>query len=446
MKRNFLTLTLALLISLLLTVSVSAAEYGVIYTETDVLQSDDLSELGEYDLPLFTETYGIDLRVDVLASIGDFTSVEEAAGAIYDSYDYGYGDGRNGMTLTLLVHEDEDGVMIDEWYVYAGGDSNELVLNGPWNVFPALNEIMTEENWAGDAEQDSETLAAAVRGMRDGLEKFVLAGGVAGSIWSPNVDSEPGEEIVSDGTPSDVPDKFPSADETIGYVTDTAGIMTGAERQELEQAAQAVSEKHGFGVYVITVDSFREATDSNDVFDGATTLYKKYDLGVGNERKGVLLLLSMRGRDYSLVTYSDYGNYVFDQPTREEMTYWFLDDFGNDDWYTGFADYVDACDAFLSEGPDNLKSEIAVLTGMIFLIPLIIAAIAIFILGCKMKSVAKKTQADVYAGDGLELIRSYDQFTHATEIRKKREEESDSNRGSTHSKSSGGFGGTSGKF
>ena len=192
--------------------------------------------------------------------------------------------------------------------------------------------------------------------------------------------------------------------------------------------------------------SFREATDSNDVFDGATTLYKKYDLGVGNERKGVLLLLSMRGRDYSLVTYSDYGNYVFDQPTREEMTYWFLDDFGNDDWYTGFADYVDACDAFLSEGPDNLKSEIAVLTGMIFLIPLIIAAIAIFILGCKMKSVAKKTQADVYAGDGLELIRSYDQFTHATEIRKKREEESDSNRGSTHSKSSGGFGGTSGKF
>ena len=237
-----------------------------------------------------------------------------------------------------------------------------------------------------------------------------------------------------------------AAGETIGYVTDSANLMTAQEQQALEQAAWEISEAHGFGVYLMTVESFRDATDSFDVFDGATTLYNKYDLGLGDERRGVLLLLSMNGRDFALVTYSDYGNYVFDQTTREEMAGYFLDNFAEDDWYGGFSDYLDSGDAILTEAPDRLSSEISALTGIIFLIPLIIAAIAIRILGGKMKSVASAAQADAYTG-GLELIDSYDRFTHATETRHKRKEESDSDSSNrTRSKRSGGFGGTTGKF
>lgn len=454
MKRKFLTLTLALLTSLLLAVSASAAEYGVIYTEAECLQSDELSALGQNDLPAFTEAYGIDLRVDVLTSLVDFASVEEAAAGIYDSYEYGYGDGRNGVTLTLLVHEDEDGVVMDEWYVYAAGDSHELTVNGPWNVFPELNDIMIDENWAGDAQQDTQTLTMAVTGMKDGLEKFVLAGGVADTIWDPSTgfvteSAQTPELGTTETVTTDAPDSFPAAGETIGYVTDTAGLLTAAQRQQLEETAQNISDKYGFGVYLITVDSFRDHTDSYDIFDGATTLYKKYDLGVGEEKKGVLLLLSMNGRDFSLVTYSDYGNYVFDQTTREGMTSWFLDNFADDDWYGGFADYLAASDELLMEGPDKLQSEITALTGIMFLIPLGIAAAVISVMGRRMKSVAKAVQAEAYAEGGLELTRSDDQFTHSTETRHKRKEDSDDTRsggGRTSSKSSGGFGGTSGKF
>lgn len=447
MKRTCLTLTLALLVSLLLAVSANAAEYGVIYTETDILQSEELTLLGEQELPRFTETYGIDLRVDVLTTIGDFPSVEEIAPVIYDSYEYGCGDGGHGVSLTLLVHEDGDGVALDEWYVYAGGDSWELTTNGPWNVFPYLNEIMTEENWAGDGEQDSRTLALAAAGMVEGLESFVLAGGVHSTIWSPVADGEPEENHII-MAPAE-PDSFPAAGETIGYVTDTAGILTAEERQTLEEVAKEFSDRHGFGIYIITMDSFRDVTDSYDVFDGATTLYSKYKLGMGEDRKGILLLLSMNGRDFSLVTYSDYGNYVFDQETREGMTGYFLDDFAQDDWFAGFADYLSASDSILTDGPDKLQSEISGMVGTIFLFPLIVAAIVIFILGRKMKSVFRATEAEAYAGGGLELTRSYDQFTHATETRRKRKEDSDGGGGGggrTHSRSSGGFGGTSGKF
>ena len=162
-------------------------------------------------------------------------------------------------------------------------------------------------------------------------------------------------------------DPFPTSGEQIGYVTDAAGILTVAERERLEQAAQTVSENHDFGVYIITVDSFRDYTDSYEVDDGAVALYQKYDLGLTEEDKGILLLLSMRGRDFSLVTYSDYGNYVFDSYARETAAAYFLDDFSVDDWYGGFLDYLISCDEILAEGPDKLQSEIRSMIGMILL-------------------------------------------------------------------------------
>ena len=111
------------------------------------------------------------------------------------------------------------------------------------------------------------------------------------------------------------------------YVTDDAGILTPAEVQELSTQAQIVSEKHDFGIYFMTTDNFHDYTDSNDVFDAATALYKQHDMGMGEERKGLFLLLSMSERDFSLITYSDYGNFIFDQGTREEVADCFLDNF-----------------------------------------------------------------------------------------------------------------------
>jgi len=100
----------------------------------------------------------------------------------------------------------------------------------------------------------------------------------------------------------------------------------------------------------------------------------------------------------------------------------------------------------LAEGPEKVSSGITARVGIIFLVPLIVAAVVIVILGRKMKSIATATQAEAYVGDGLRLSRQYDQFTHATEVRKKRKEESSGGGGGTRSKKSGGFGGTSGKF
>lgn len=420
MKRKFLTFALTLLTCVLFALPAFAAEYGVIYTEAQCLQSDELTEIGKRYLPRYAAFYETDLRVDVLTGIGDFSSLEEAAAAIYDEYDYGYGKGRNGVTLTMLVHEDEDGVALDEWYLYAAGDNNALTTVGIQMAVDALQESMDADDWAGDAQQDTQALVKAINTTADTLTEFFLS--------------------------SDASDSLPAEGETIGYMTDTAGILTQGEREALEQTARSISEKHGFGVYMITVDSFYDVTGSHDIHDAATALYRKYDMGIGDEHRGLLFLMSMEERDFSIVTYSDYGNFIFDAVAREELVYAFRDDFSVDNWYDGFADYLTDCDTMLAEGPEKVSSGITARIGIIFLAPLIVAALVIVILGRKMKSVAAATQAEAYVGDGLKLSRQYDQFTHATEVRKKRKEESSGGGGATRSKKSGGFGGTSGKF
>lgn len=236
------------------------------------------------------------------------------------------------------------------------------------------------------------------------------------------------------------------AGEVTDYVTDSAGILTAAEEERLEQSARSISETYEFGLYIITMDDFRDVTDSSDIFDGATALYRKYDLGIGETHKGLLFLMSMNERDFSIVTYSDYGNYVFDEVAREELVYTFRDDFSDNDWYSGFADYLAECGVMLEEGPDKVQSGINARIGLIVLIPLIVSIVVILILGRRMKSVAEATQAEAYVGDGLTLTKEWDQFTHSTQIRRKRKEESSGGGGGTRSRSSGGFGGTSGKF
>lgn len=159
--------------------------YHAVYDETGILWSEELELLSSEILPNLTEKYGIDMRVDVLTDLGEFKDLEEAAEHIYREYDYGSVYGKNGVTLTLLVHKDENGVALDAWYPYAAGESWELTTHGTWNICRESDTWLTSEAWEGDCENDAKMLAGAVNDMAVGLENFVLAGGVGSTIWNP---------------------------------------------------------------------------------------------------------------------------------------------------------------------------------------------------------------------------------------------------------------------
>lgn len=163
--------------------------YRAVYDETGLLWSEELERLSTDILPSLTEKYGIDMRVDVLTDMGDFEDLSETAAFLYQEYEYGSPYGRNGVTLTLLVHEDDTGVTLDAWHPYAAGESWELTTNGTWNICRESDIWLAQEAWEGDRGKDAKMLAGAVNDMAVGLEKFVLAGGVGSTIWNPLTES-----------------------------------------------------------------------------------------------------------------------------------------------------------------------------------------------------------------------------------------------------------------
>lgn len=243
----------------------------------------------------------------------------------------------------------------------------------------------------------------------------------------------------------------------LDYITDQYGLLEDDEYEDLNALAKQLSEYYDFGVYTVLVDDYTKYGDGN-IFDVATSIYKYYNLGHGEGKDGLMLMLSMYERDYVLITYGDFGNYAFNDDGRIAMTKYFLDDFGDDFWYGGIFDYLDTSRMYLEaaengnpysatnvliteeERSDMIASDIAI----ILILPLIIAFIVIAILSTKMRSVAIATTAHAYAVGQLNLRNRRDTYTHSTETRTKIEKSGGSGGTTTHR--SGGFSGTSGKF
>lgn len=446
MKYKLWILIIMLFFAATFTFPVEAAEYGVIYDETEQLYTDELKVLGTETLPQFTEKYGIDLRVDVLQGIGDYETLEDAAVGIYESYEYGSGEGKNGVSLTIHVFGNEDGYEVLDWYTYFAGDSEELTVNGPSNLYE-VEKYLSDEAWSGNMEQDAYALTNAVDTFVSGLEAFVLAGGVGETIWSPYADAE---TVETD---------WMSEEAQLDHVTDGAGLLTEEEWQNLEKQARELAEKHHFDVYAVIVDDYLEYTDGS-VQDAAEAIYKRYSLGSGSEKDGLMLLLSMKDRDYSLITHGSNGNYTFNDEGRVYLTEYFLDDFAENNWYTGLEDYLmwsgeyltaaEAGEPYSDDNQPMSSEERTVAIGIriliILLVPLAIAGIYVSVLTAKMKNVAEATKAAGYVSGNLKLKTQTDQFVHATETRTKISQDSDNDDHSSRSGSSSGFSGTSGKF
>ncbi len=207
----------------------------------------------------------------------------------------------------------------------------------------------------------------------------------------------------------------------------------------LETRAEELSTEYACGIYVITVDDFRNYTTDEDVYEAAKSLYQEYRLGYGEEQSGELLLLSMEERDYALIAYG-YGNTAFTDYGKDRLSEKFLDDFGENSWYKGFSDYLEKSGSMLRQAREGHAGIlISIVTALV--IALVITALAA---KYSMQSVSRAHTAAAYLDAGSVTITGReDRFSHVTEVRERIE--SDHRSGGTTIDSDG-FSGKSGKF
>ena len=229
-------------------------------------------------------------------------------------------------------------------------------------------------------------------------------------------------------------------------VTDAAGLLTDDEIVKLENKAQAIADEYHVGVYIVTIDDYRDVT-TEGVYEATYTIYHQYTMGVGADRNGIMLLLSMDDRDYGMFVYGDAAEYAFDEYGQSMLEDVFLDNFDDDDWYGGFRDYLDECGSYLQQAADGspVRASPALFIVIAIAIAVVIAFAVCAAMTGKMKSAKKQKTANAYIAGGLKLTQSTDFFTHRTQTRRKIERNDSSSSGS-HSESGGGGSGRSGKF
>ncbi len=242
-------------------------------------------------------------------------------------------------------------------------------------------------------------------------------------------------------------------------VVDEANLLSASEERRLLDKVNEISERQNCDVVIVTVYDIGNKTPNeyaDDFFD-----YNGY--GKGKNADGIILLLSMKDRDWAISTtgfaikaFTDAGQeYIMDdvQPKLSSGNY-----------YDAFSTFAKLCDEYITQaksgkaydvnnipkGQVNSKETITLFERMIiFGVAAVVALIIVSIMKSSLKTVKSQKSAVNYIVEGsMKLTENRDTFLYKN-VTKRAKPKNNSHRGgsSTHRSSSGrSHGGSRGKF
>ena len=231
-------------------------------------------------------------------------------------------------------------------------------------------------------------------------------------------------------------------------VNDSAEVLTEDEDGELEASLEELSVRQSFDVIIATIDSL-ESEGCTSMEEYADDLYDYCQFGCGENRDGVLLLISTGDRKWHIST-CGYGITAFTdagiQYLGEQMTPFMADgDYaGAFRTFVQWSDtYIDAARAGHPYDVNNLPREPLSLMYLFLAlgIGLVLAWVVVHVMKSQLRSVAFQENAASYVREGsMNLTNSREPFLYRNVQRTKHVEEKDSDSSggsSTHTSSSG---------
>lgn len=220
----------------------------------------------------------------------------------------------------------------------------------------------------------------------------------------------------------------------LSFVCDTVQLLDEQERSRLLETAQQISADYQCHVYIITLDDFRRYTNGDSIEQCAEDIRTGYALGQGEDKNCIALVLSMAERDYDVVIHGAYARAVFTGSNLSWLIDSFLDEFRGDNWYDGFAGYMDGCNRLLAQSvqgtpiqrpdgdgqqwqpaPIQKRTNVGSRIAGSFLLALPIAFVYCMIQKKKMRAVAEQTKANEYVpAGGCEITYRADRYMGTT--------------------------------
>ena len=108
----------------------------------------------------------------------------------------------------------------------------------------------------------------------------------------------------------------------------------------------------------MTLDNYKDLSKSGNIDSFAEQYYKLNIIDKRDDSTGVMLLLSLKDRDYILKAYGADAQYAFTDYASYMMALQFLDDFRKDDWFAGFLDYANMCEVLLEYAENGTPIDV----------------------------------------------------------------------------------------
>ncbi len=235
----------------------------------------------------------------------------------------------------------------------------------------------------------------------------------------------------------------------IDNVMDVAGLLTEEEIAALNAKADALSAEYAVEFYVLTVPDYKLISNQSEMYYATTDFYEDNDLGYGEGRDGMLLMLSMAERDYRLVIFGNEAHELFNESTRIDIEESFLEYFADDDWYGGFDDYYDMVEHKINFGWLDVVVDFSIVLLISGVIGFVIAFGLANVHVAKLKSIKMGGSTGSYIQQGgVEFTLQEDTYTHTTTSKTRIQTSSGGGGGGggRSSFSGGGFSGGGGKF
>lgn len=236
------------------------------------------------------------------------------------------------------------------------------------------------------------------------------------------------------------------------YVKDTYGLLTEEEQTELENTIQGIVDTYGVGLYICLLPDME---GYSNIENYAEKVYKEEDLGIGEEKAGLMLIMEFYDRSYDLCAYGDTAHIAFTDYGKSVIEDAMLGHFKDSDWMAGFNAFITEAEYELEQSASGtpvdieVSSEKSTLTYVLmYSLAPILALIITVIIANKNKTKGIATEASAYiTNGGLNLSTSLDLYSHTTRTVRHIPPPSnnDSSSGGT-SVNSGGFSHSSGHF
>ena len=248
-------------------------------------------------------------------------------------------------------------------------------------------------------------------------------------------------------------------DESYPRYLDDAGLLSSSQAQKLEKKLDKISKEHHCDVVIAVANT----TNGQDIESFTEDFYDSMGYGQGEEKSGIMLMVSMKERQWNMCTTGDAID-AFTDAGLEYIRGEFQSKLSRGEYAEAFNCFADQCDDFLRQAatgepydvgnmPKEKVSPFWLYTDLV--VAFLISFGIVKAKSGNLKSVKKQESAKAYERSGsLSLQRSTDSFvnrivTQRTIKNEKSRSSASSGSGgsSSHTSSSGrSHGGTSGKF